>query len=285
MSNSILFNGQFKPADTAVLQYSNRGFSYGDGVFETIRVINNEVLFWEDHYFRLMSSMRIMRMEIPQEFSPEKLEDDIHSLIKENGLADKPARVKLNVFRKTGGYYTPTSREVDHLISVAEIGSAFYQFPDQDRYQVELFKDHYILSGLLSSIKSTNKAVNVLAGIYAEENDFDNCLLINESKSVVEAINGNIFLVKDDVVKTPPLSDGCLNGILRKQIIDIVKNNDNLELEEASVSPFELQKADEFFITNIIKGIIPITKYRKKDYKRATCQKLLGQLNAKARLG
>ena len=285
MSNTILFNGQFKSADTAVLQHSNRGFNYGDGVFETIRVINNEVLFWEDHYFRLMSSMRIMRMEIPQEFSPEKLEEDIRSLIKENELTDKPARVKLNVFRKSGGYYTPTSREIDHLISVTEIESAFYQFPQQDHYQVELFKDHYILSGLLSSIKSTNKAVNVLAGIYAEENGYDNCLLINESKSVVEAINGNIFLVKDGIVKTPPLSDGCLNGIVRKQIIDIVKNNDDLELQEASVSPFELQKADEFFITNIIKGIIPISKYRKKDYNSVTCKKLLGQLNAKARLG
>ena len=170
------------------------------------------------------------------------------------------------------------------MISVAEIDNAFYQFPKQESYQVELFKDHYILSGLLSSIKSTNKAINVLAGIFAEENNYDNCLLINESKSVVEAINGNIFLVKGNTVKTPPLGDGCLNGILRKQIIDIVKNNEQLELDESSVSPFELQKADEFFITNIIKGIIPISKYRKKEYDRTTCQKLLGQLNAKARL-
>lgn len=285
MSKKIILNGEFKSVESPILSFSNRGFNYGDGIFETIRVINNEILFWEDHYFRLMSSMRIMRMEIPQQFSPEHLEHEIKSLLKKNELTDKPARVKLNVFRKSGGFYTPATRDVGYLISTAEIDNAFYQFPKQVNYQVELFKDHYILSGLLSSIKSTNKAVNVLAGIYAEENDYDNCLLINESKSVVEAINGNIFLVKGNFIKTPPLSDGCLNGILRKQIIDVVKNNKELQVEESSVSPFELQKADEFFITNIIKGIIPITKYRKKEYEQKICQNLLGQLNAKARLG
>mgnify|MGYP006431715477 CR=1 FL=1 len=284
MSNIIL-NGDFVSDESPVLSYLNRGFNYGDGIFETVRVINNEILFWEDHYFRLMSSMRIMRMEIPSKFSPEKLEQEVKSLIEKNELTQDPVRVKFNVFRISGGFYTPSNRDVDYLISTAKIDSSFYQFPKKDSYQVELFKDHYILSGLLSSIKSTNKAVNVLAGIYAEENGYDNCLLINESKSVVEAINGNIFLVKGQTIKTPPLSDGCLNGILRKQIIDIVKNNNELELDETSVSPFELQKADEFFITNIIKGIIPITKYRKKDYSKNICQKLLGQLNAKARLG
>ncbi|MDR9400422.1 MAG: aminotransferase class IV [Psychroflexus sp.] len=285
MAEHLILNGEFAQANDPILKATNRGFNYGDGVFETLRVINSEILFWEDHYFRMMSSMRIMRMEIPAAFSPEKLNEEVKTLIDKNQLSEKPVRVKFNIFRKPGGLYTPKGREVDYIITASAIPHAFYQFSDQPEYQVELFKDHYILSGLLSSIKSTNKAVNVLAGIYAEENSFDNCLLINESKSVVEAINGNIFLVKDNIVKTPPLSDGCLNGILRKQIIEIVKNNKELELDESSVSPFELQKSDEFFITNIIQGIIPITKYRKKDYEMNICRKLLGQLNAKARLG
>ena len=185
MSNKIIFNGGIQSFDSPVLYHTNRGFNYGDGIFETIRVINGEILFWEDHYFRLMYSMRIMRMEIPQHFSPENLEQEVGSLLQENKLTKEPVRVKINVFRKTGGLYTPQSREVDYLISATAIDSVFYQFPQQENYQVELFKDHYILSGLLSSIKSTNKAVNVLAGIYAEENDYDNCLLINESKSIV----------------------------------------------------------------------------------------------------
>ena len=90
MSKKIILNGEFESAESPVLTFSNRGFNYGDGVFETIRVINNEILFWEDHYFRLMSSMRIMRMEIPQEFSPENLEQEVKSLIDKNELTKKP---------------------------------------------------------------------------------------------------------------------------------------------------------------------------------------------------
>ncbi|MBT8256713.1 MAG: aminotransferase class IV, partial [Bacteroidia bacterium] len=156
--------------------------------------------------------------------------------------------------------------------------------PDDD-YEVELFKDHYVNSGLLSTIKSTNRLVNILGSIYAEENDYSNCLLLNENKMVVEALNGNLFLVNGYKIKTPPLEDGCLNGIVRKQLIRILGELPDYILEESSVSPFELQKADELFITNTILGIRPITKFRKKTYKTEVAGDLLAKLNVKARLG
>ena len=81
--------------------------------------------------------------------------------------------------------------------------------------------------------------------IYANENDFDNCLVLNTNKSVIEALNGNLFLVKGDTIKTPPLEDGCLKGVMRKQILELLAKDVNLVVEEASISPFELQKADE----------------------------------------
>ena len=113
----------------------------------------------------------------------------------------------------------------------------------------------------------------------------DNCLLINTNKSVVEALNGNLFLVKGTTIKTPPLSDGCLKGILRKQIMEIIKLLPDYTLEETSISPFELQKADELFTTNVIKGIQSITKYRKKEFKNDVAKMLLQKLNVKVRLG
>lgn len=278
----ININGELVKAENAKISVSNRGFAYGDAVFETIRVINGKIMFWEDHYFRLMASMRIMRMEIPTSFSPEFLEEEIKTIIAENNLTDQPARVKLTVFRKEGGYYTPATREVGYVIMVNEIENAFYLL-NEDDYEIELFKDHYVTSGLLSTIKSNNRAVNVLGSIFADENAYHNCLLINEKKSVVEALNGNLFLVKGKKVKTPPLADGALNGIIRKQLIDILKKSD-YELEETSISPFELQKADELFITNIAVGIQPVSKYRKKEYSAKVAKDLLGKLNTKARL-
>ena len=152
-------------------------------------------------------------------------------------------------------------------------------------YEIELFKDHFVTSGLLSTLKTTNRLINILGSIYAKENDYENCLLLNEKKQVVEALNGNIFVVSGSKIKTPPLADGCLNGIMRKQLIAIIKLMPELSLEENSISPFELQKADEIFITNTIQGIIPVTRYRKKDFVNVTAKMLLPKLNLKARLG
>jgi len=279
----ININGTIVTNDQANLSYTNRGFQYGDALFESIRVINSSIMFWEDHYFRLMSSMRILRMEIPSNFSPEFLEKSILELVNEADLAKEACRVKINVYRDAEGKYHPETNQIGYLISVEKINNQFFIL-SQDKYEVELFKDHLIVDGLLSTLKSNNKLVPILASIYAKENDYDNCLILNQKKMVVEAINGNLFLVKANKVKTPPLSDGCLNGIIRKQLLDIIGKSTDLELVEESISPFELQKADELFYTNAIQGIVSITKYRKKEYKSTIAQQLIGKLNAKARI-
>ena len=279
----VNINGQLREKEEAKINLTNRGFTYGDAVFETLRVINGRIIFWEDHYFRLMASMRIMRMQIPQSFSPEFLEAEILEIVRENDLFDSQARVKFTVSRKEGGLYTPKTNEIDYFITAEKLPEAFYLM-NEDFYEVELFKDHYVTAGLLSTLKTNNRAVNILAGIYASENDYSNCLLINEQKNVVEALNGNIFLVKDNVIKTPPLTDGCLKGITRGKLIEIIKKLPDYKIEEASVSPFELQKADEMFICNVVMGIQPVRKYRKKEYAVEVAKTLLGRLNTLARL-
>ncbi len=280
----INLDGTIVKQKEAKLSVLNRGFAYGDSVFETIRVISGKIMFWEDHYFRLMASMRIMRMEIPSNFSPEFLEKEIKEIIDANDLGTSPARIRFAVYRLQGGYYTPATRDIGYVISAEALENSFYLFNDEP-YEIELFKDHYVNSGLLSTIKSNNRAVNVLGSIYARENDYDNCLLLNEKKSVVEALNGNIFLVKGDKIKTPPISEGALNGIIRKQLLNILKKTDEYTLEETSISPFELQKADELFITNVALGIQPVSKYRKKEFENKVSKDLLSKLNVKARLG
>ncbi|MCG9972533.1 aminotransferase class IV [Christiangramia crocea] len=280
----INHNGKILEEEEANIPVLNRGFAYGDSVFETIRVVNGKIMFWEDHYFRLMASMRIMRMEIPSSFSPEFLEKEISDIIEANELTNSPARIRFAVYRLQGGYYTPATRDIGYVISTEAMENAFYLLNEKP-YEIELFKDHFVTSGLLSTIKSNNRAVNVLGSIFARENSYDNCLLLNEKKSVVEALNGNLFLVKGNTVKTPPLSDGVLNGIIRKQLINILKKTEDYQLEETSISPFELQKADELFITNVALGIQPVSRYRKKEYGNTTAKELLGKLNVKARLG
>ena len=280
----VNLNGSLVLNEDATISVVNRGLNYGDAVFETIRVSGGKVFFWEDHYFRLMASMRILRMEIPMSFTPEFLEAEIQKTIAAFGEANKAFRVKLIVWRAEGGKYTPTAKDVAYAITVEALETPFYTILDET-YEIELYKDHFVTSGLLSTLKSNNRIINVLGSVFAAENGYKNCLLLNEKKQVVEALNGNLFLVNGYKIKTPPLADGCLNGIMRKQIISILGQLPDYILEEASVSPFELQKADELFITNTIVGIQPISKYRKKEFGATVAKELLQKLNVKARLG
>ncbi len=279
----INFNGTLSVENT-VLSVQNRGYAYGDALFETIKVNHGKILFWEDHYFRLMASMRILRMEIPMNFTMEFLEEEITKTIEANRFSNQSARVKLSVHRADGGLYTPETNGVAYVISAKILDEDFYLLKE-GLYEIDLFKDHYIAPSLLSTLKTNNKVLNVVGSVFAKENNLDNCLLLNTDKKVVEALNGNVFLVKENTIKTPPLSDGCLKGIMRTQLVNLIKSLPDYELVEESVSPFELQKANEIFITNVISGIQPVSKYRKKVFSNETAKQLLQKLNVKIRLG
>ncbi len=272
----INYNGEIQSSDTT-LSNANRGFLYGDGVFETLKIVNNKILFFEDHYFRLMASMRIVRMQIPNNFTLEYLEEQVLNLAKANNC-ENSARVRLTVFRNDGGFYLPQTRTVSFLIQVSPLNETHYSFSDAI-YEVDLYKDFYITKQLLSTIKTTNKMINITGSIFADENDLQNCLLLNNEKNVVEALNGNLFMLIGNQLITPSIEDGCLNGIMRKQVLQIAKKIEDIEVLEQPISPFDLQKADELFITNVITGIQPITKYRKKEYKSDLSKTLLDKIN------
>ncbi len=254
----INFNGNIIKNDLS-LNGNNRAFKYGDGLFETLKIINGKVIFVEDHYFRLMASMRMLRMHISMGLTLEFFENEILKTVIANKLID--ARVRLSVFRNDGGLYLPKNNAVGYLIESHELVVNI-----KKDYKVDLFKDYYVNSDLLSTLKTNNRILNVVASIYADENELDNCILINEKKQLVEAINANIFLIKDKVVKTPALSEGCIKGVVRKNLIALISKDKNFEIQETEISPFELQKADEVFLTNAIVGIQPVINYRKKTF-------------------
>lgn len=268
----INFNGELLFKESIKLTTDNRGFKYGDGIFETIKVVHKKVIFWEDHYFRLMASMRMLRMKIPMEFTLEFLEKEILKTV--DVLEDGASfRVRLNVFRKDGGLYTPKTNAIDYLIEASESN-----YKTKETYEIDVFKDFYNYSGLLSTIKTNNRMLNTLASIYANENDLDNCILVNERKGVVEVANANIFIVKNNIVKTPALTEGCIKGVVRSKVIDILIKNKDFTIEETVISPFEIQKADEVFITNAIMGIQAVTKYKKKSFNTDLAGKLHASL-------
>lgn len=272
----INFNGNIVAQDDNILT-QNRAFLYGDGVFETLKIVNNKILFLEDHYFRLMASMRVVRMEIPMNFTMEYFEQQVLSLANQQNISSS-ARARITVFRKDGGLYLPKTNEVSFLIHATALESISYAI-NTGEYEVDLYKDFYVTKQLLSSIKTTNKMINVTGSIFAHENGLANCLLVNDTKNVVEGLQGNLFMLVGKKLITPPISEGCLNGIMRKQIVALAKKVEGIEVAEEIISPFDLQKADELFLTNVITGIQPITKYRKKEFTSNLAHLLVQKLN------
>lgn len=279
----INYNGEIQQTSPA-LSAKNRGFLYGDGVFELVKYVEGTIFFWEEHYLRLMATMRIARMEIPSNFTLEFLEAEIIKTIQANSLASKALWVRITITRKGGISLTPEENEIDYCIDIEGITNLFYQnlkIP----YEVELFKDYYTQADLLGTLNITGRMLQIVGSVFARENDYQNCILLNTHKNTVSFLDGNLFLVQGEQILTPPLSEGAPNGITRKKLIEAIQKTSDFSLEERPISPFELQKADELFLTNTKQGIQSVSKYRKKEYNNIVATNLLGKLNTLTRLG
>ena len=279
----INYNGEIQQTSPA-LSAKNRGFLYGDGVFELVKYVEGTIFFWEEHYLRLMATMRIARMEIPSNFTLEFLEAEIIKTIQANSLASKALWVRITITRKGGISLTPEENEIDYCIDIEGITNLFYQnlkIP----YEVELFKDYYTQADLLGTLNITGRMLQIVGSVFAKENDYQNCILLNTHKNAVSFLDGNLFLVQGEQILTPPLSEGAPNGITRKKLIEAIQKTSDFSLEERPISPFELQKANELFLTNTKQGIQSVSKYRKKEYNNIVATNLLGKLNTLTRLG
>jgi len=263
----VNFNGIITAKEDLALSYQNRAFKYGDAIFDTLKYENGYIPFLEDHYFRLMSSLRMLRMKIPMNFTLNYYKEEILRTVEANKIG--AARVRVTIFRKDGGLYNPKDNNISFLMEAGKLSSK-----NQKVYKLEVFKDFPVQAGLLSTIKSNNRLINVLASVFADEFDFQNYILINENKNIVEAINANIFLIKGRNIYTPALEEGCINGIIRNKIIEMIVSQKIYTIHQIAISPFELLKCDEIFVTNSIVPIQSVTQYKNKKYGNTETVKL-----------
>ena len=255
-----------------------RATMYGDAVFETLKMQEGKLFFIEDHYFRLMAGMRILRMPISMDFTPEFFIEQAERLAEE--VAIENGRLRIQVVRVADGKYTPSEdQSTVWWMELEELEPIEYIHAEKG-LTVDLFKDHYIQPGLLSTIKSSNSLPYVLGGVYARENNLDAVLMVNDNKMLVEANASNVFVLKGDVLRTAPLEDGALRGVFRKNLLNWGKEI-GLQVKEESINPFDLQKADEIWLTNTISGVQWVEKYRKNTYKGDKAKELVALLQRK----
>ncbi len=277
----VNYNGDLLPDSNHFLNHQNRAFRFGDAVSEHIRHSGKTLLFWEDHYFRLMAAMRQLRMEIPMDFTLESLQAQIEKTLQASGLQERPSMVGVHVFRLGGANYLPETREVSFVIEVSLLEQRDF-LAGKGPFVADLFRDYYLQADGLARLPHHNRIPEVLASIYAHENDLDTCLLLNHKKEMAQGLHGNLFLRKGTLLRTPPLESGCGAGILRARLLLQDWSEAPFELKEEAISPFDLQQADELFLLSTVHGVQPVTHYRKATYSTEAAAYIAGMLNQMA---
>jgi branched-chain amino acid aminotransferase len=282
MQQYINLNGTHLTAEQPALHHTNRAFQYGDALFETMHANGKVVQFFDQHMQRLIKAMGMLKMDIPPKISGKTIEKEITRLLHKNRHL-KGARVRLTVFRNPGGKYTPEDNSCSYLIESQKLDHDTYQLNDKGLF-IDVFPGLKKPVHPLSNLKTTNDLIYIMAGLHKKEHGLDECLLLNEKGEITEAISSNVFVVYNRVLSTPPLASGCLEGIMREQIIECAGALNIRVSDSQPLTPEELMQADEVFLTNAIKGIQWVGGIRQKRYFKQTARKLLSVLNEKTAL-
>lgn len=247
----------------------NRAFLYGDALFETILVVNRKPIYFKEHYFRLLAGMKQLKMEIPEIFNWTDFNNSVINFIEKSSI-ENLGRLRITVFRNSEGFYFPLQNEIGFTIDVKRTQNTVF-----DQYTLGVYEENLLNNNGIDNIKTTNRLINVLANLYAQQNNFDNVVLLNHKKNVVSVSNANLFLVKNEEILTPALSEGCIAGIIRQKVIDVFANNLGYKVTETSILMNQLLEADEIFITNSIMGIQAISVCSGTSYKNDVSNKII----------
>lgn len=259
---TICFNGKFTDADKAVLLASNRSYRYGDGLFETMKVKDGVIQLAAFHMERLFAGLSLLKMDVPALFTKEKIKDLIIALCKQNSC-EAWARVRLSVSRGNGGLYDE-DRKLQYLIECWPLPSTVNHM-NENGLVIDIFTDALKSTDRFSNLKSANFLVYSMAAVYAKENKLNDCLVLNTHGRIADSTIANLFLIKGDTIFTPALSEGCVNGVMRKYLLESLIAS-NYQVKETILSKEDLLAADEVFLSNAINGMRWVQRFRDTIY-------------------
>jgi len=245
-------NDQLQPSATLVAGARNRGLRYGDGLFETILVRNGKIVFESLHYDRLFHGLAVLQFPLPPYFTRDWLTASILTLCNKNKVA-AAARVRLNVFRGNGTLFE-TEAETPMVVMEADALAPDYLQLNARGWTIGVYTEARKSCDLLANLKSNNYLPYVMAARYARQNGFHDCLLLNTHNRLCDSTIANLFWVKDQHVFTPPLTEGCVAGVMRRFLVQQLQG-ENFPVTEKPVTTEELLQADELLLTNSLFGI------------------------------
>lgn len=271
----INLNGEIISGDTKVFTAANRAFKYGDGLFESMRMLKGQLKFADKHADRLHKGMKALKMDGYSQMDSWFLREKAEQLASVNKI--KHGRLRLTVYRDSDGLYTPQQNKTGYVLEIVPADEPRY-FLNSKGLIIDVFTELSKPNNFLSNIKTCNSLVYVLSGIYKTQHNLDDVLLLNQNGFLCEASSSNIFIYYQNHLYTPALSEGCVEGVMRQVIIDIAQKN-NIPLTEAQISPEILYEADEVFLTNATRGIQSVMGYGIRRYFNKMSKVLVDELN------
>ncbi|HHE64595.1 MAG TPA: hypothetical protein ENL09_01060 [Bacteroidetes bacterium] len=277
--SKVILNGEYYTDSEVPLNHQNRAFRYGDGLFETIRLINGKPVFLLNHIQRIIEGLKLLEIKIPEILINDHLKKALIDLAKNNGIT-KGGVARLTIWRDSNGKFMPITDNSAYLLEVEPYPENKFVL-NKSGLSIGIFHDMKKQLNKLSKFKHLNSQMNVLASIYARKNEMDDCLLVNEEGLIVESTNSNVFIIRNGTLYTPPLSDGCVGGTMRMNLINAALEL-NIGTYESGLNQQHLLMADEVLLTNAVRGIQWVNAFKHKRYYSKLAELLVEKINEMA---
>jgi branched-chain amino acid aminotransferase len=253
--SKVSLNGKIYPADEPVLLASNRGYRYGHGLFETMKVSNGTIMLEAFHFERLFSGLALLEYSLPALFTPANLREQILLLCEKNGCV-KLGRVRLSVFPGNGGLYDDGDKLLQYLIECWTLEDTMNQL-NENGLVLGVYEHARKSCDVFSQLKSANFLPYAMAAQYARASKLNDSLVLNIHDRIADATIANLFIVGKKRIITPPLREGCVNGVMRRRILE--SRNELIDIgysvEELPLEVNDLLDTEEIFLTNAVYGI------------------------------
>ncbi len=259
----LFYDGKLLRSDKPLITPDNRSFRYGDGFFETMKWSRGRILLEQNHMERLFRSLEVLKFKAPGYFTADYITHAVQELVKKNQHHEL-ARVRITIFRGEGGIYDPQTHFPHLLIQTWALNPSNNRL-NENGLEIDVFKDAVKSADHFSCIKSNNYLPYVMAAIWAKEQHLNDAVLLNAFQHIADTTIANIFMINNGFIKTPPLSDGAVAGVMRGFLMEQLRKQ-NYEVQEVSISPEELSGASEVFLTNSIYGIRWVKNFGKSGY-------------------
>jgi branched-chain amino acid aminotransferase len=268
----VNYNGNLIDSQTPIATVANRSLRFGDGVFETMYWDGRKIENLDFHFDRLFKGLNILQFDFSDGFTKEFLSEEIRKTCESNSESVR-ARVRLNIFREDGAVLLPVSNKPVFII---ECGA----YPEENLTPLRLtiYKGEMKSTGVLSNLKTNNYLLNTLAIQFAKDNGFDDAIILNSRGNICEASSSNLFMVQKGVLFTPALSQGCVAGTKRRELLEVLPTL-GFQVEETIITKDMIFEMEEIFLTNAIRPIRPVICIENTYYSRELTGMLVRLLN------